>query len=701
METGTARQSVKTTLFKATMFAASKSGSVVDAKDPQFNYVTMLLHGDGTNGAQNNTFLDSSTNNFTITRNGNTTQGTFTPYGSNWSNYFDGTGDWLRASGNTAFDMGSGDFTIEAWIYPQGSGNRRIVDYANGTATNANFSFVLLLQSANTIKGTVVVGSTEYSITSTDTFSNTWVHVALVRNGTGSNNLKMYINGVSVGTPQSIGSSSINTLTGTPYLSISSYYNGSGEIFNGYISNVRIVKGTAVYTSNFTPSTTPLTAITNTSLLTCADNRFIDDSTNNFTITKNGDVSVQRFSPFSPTTAYSTSVIGGSGYFDGTGDYLKTAANVGLLGANDFSIEAWVYPTSAITSATLASGQSDLTTIAGSSWSFNVGSSTSAALYVGSGGDYGITSASPVVNAWNHVVFCRTGGTISTYLNGSRVATRTDLGTNSVNNGSTSNTPSIGANPAGNVAFPGYIAGHQRIIGSGGFSATGTTITVPTAPPTAVTNTNLLLNFTNAGILDNAMMNDLETVGNAQISTSVKKYGTGSMYFDGTGDGLVVPDNVLADFGSGSFTIEFWLYLNSVSGEQFIYAQTTDSNPYTSPVRIQLNGSQMQAFFSTSQGSWATQLQAGSANSTATWYHFAIVRNGTSVVIYRNGTSYDSGTLSGTLYNSTEPVRIGYTIIGGSSYASVNGYIDDLRITKGVARYTTTFTPPTAAFPNN
>ena len=58
--------------------------------DPQFNYVTMLLHGDGTNGAQNNTFLDSSTNNFTITRNGNTTQGSFSPYGSNWSNYFGG-----------------------------------------------------------------------------------------------------------------------------------------------------------------------------------------------------------------------------------------------------------------------------------------------------------------------------------------------------------------------------------------------------------------------------------------------------------------------------------------------------------------------------------------------------------------------------------------------------------------------------------
>ena len=60
----------------------------VQAPDPYFEYVTLLLHGDGTNGAQNNTFLDSSANAFSITRNGNTTQGSFSPYGVNWSGYF-------------------------------------------------------------------------------------------------------------------------------------------------------------------------------------------------------------------------------------------------------------------------------------------------------------------------------------------------------------------------------------------------------------------------------------------------------------------------------------------------------------------------------------------------------------------------------------------------------------------------------------
>ena len=69
--------------------------------DPYFQYNSILLPGQGTNGAQNNTFLDSSTNNFTITRNGNTTQGTFTPFSQAagyWGNYFDGTGDYFTSS---------------------------------------------------------------------------------------------------------------------------------------------------------------------------------------------------------------------------------------------------------------------------------------------------------------------------------------------------------------------------------------------------------------------------------------------------------------------------------------------------------------------------------------------------------------------------------------------------------------------------
>ena len=81
-------------------------------RDDYFNYVTILLSGDA------NTFVrDASNNSFNITVNGDTRLSAFTPYGISWSNYFDGTGDYLSVASNAALGVGSGDFTIECWIY--------------------------------------------------------------------------------------------------------------------------------------------------------------------------------------------------------------------------------------------------------------------------------------------------------------------------------------------------------------------------------------------------------------------------------------------------------------------------------------------------------------------------------------------------------------------------------------------------------
>jgi hypothetical protein len=116
----------------------------------------------------------------------------------------------------------------------------------------------------------------------------------------------------------------------------------------------------------------------------------------------------------------------------------------------------------------------------------------------------------------------------------------------------------------GDTSFPGYISGFRVLKGTAiDFSSTG----VPTAPYQASdeADTTLLLNFTNAGIFDNTGKNNLETVADAQMDTTVKKYGTGSMEFDGTGDYLLMKGGESFAFGTGDFTIEFWVNTNQTA----------------------------------------------------------------------------------------------------------------------------------------
>ena len=656
------------------MFAASKTGAPVTAKDPKFNYVTMLLHGDGTNGAQNNTFLDSSTNNFTITRNGNTTQGTFSPYGSNWSNYFNGSSSYMTVPANAAFGFGTGDFTIEAWTYMTEARSSATSGYVFDMRFGSGDLSVLWLEAGTAY--TVYINGATSSGTAPSSYLNTWVHWAVVRS---SGTVKVYINGT-----QNLSFAASGSIA-TSGMAIGARYAGT-EFFPGYISNFRVVKGTAVYTSTFTPSTAPLTAITNTSLLTAQSNRFIDNSTNAFAITSNGSPSVQRFSPFSPTSAYSTSVIGGSAYFDGTGDYLNTTSTQ-VIPSGSFTVEAWVYPTSSADSYFVAQGTT------GNVGRFSIGI-TSGSWYVQIGAT-NINTSTVVLNQWTYVAATFNGTTLTLYVNGTSVGTGATV-INAQN--TTLRVGSLGPADWGTFYWTGYI-GPVRI------SNTVRTISAPTTPYSSDGNTTCLLSYTNAGILDNAEMNDLETVGNAQISTSVKKYGTGSMYFDGTGDYLYSPSSPNTSFGTGDFTIEFWMYSNNVSGaSQLGMIQMSDTAgglkaSYLTQLCINqgqtasgsaLNGAIVANINNTNVGSTTAVL------TTGTWYHIALVRSSGTVNLYVNGTSVGSATI-------TSAINGPYIVVGGyySSSFLYNGYLDDLRITKGYARYTSNFTPPTAAFPNN
>ena len=643
------------------MFSSNTTQVSESGPDAQFNYVTMLLHGDGTNGAQNNTFVDSSTNNFTITRNGNTTQGSFSPYGSNWSNYFDGSGDYLSIPSNAAFAFGTGDFTVEGWIfYSSVASNAVRIMATAGAAANC------LVQVNTSSQIDFYDGVTTTTFTAATTSANTWTHIAVTRSGT---SLRAFINGTQVGsavtnTTSILSTQAINFPATTNYASTSCY-----------LSNVRYVKGTAVYTSSFTPSTTPLTAISGTSLLTCQSNRFIENSANNFAVTVNGDTSVQRFNPFGTATAYSTSVIGGSMYSDGNGDILSIADNAALQwGTGDFCVEMWINPPNVSGSKTLVcKGTNNAGTFELDLQANKIEMYTAAFVFT--------SSASIVANAWTHVAVTRSGTTLRLFINGVLDTTVTSYSYDFNNTG----TFYIGVyGNGGSNQYSGYLSDVRCVKGSAVYTSA---FTPPTAPLTAITNTQLLTNFTNGAIFDNAMMNDLETVGNAQISTSVKKYGTGSLAFDGTGDGLVYNASPNFVFGTGNFTVEFWLYLNA-NQANFTKYFTTGSGANGLTI-----GQQSAANVICIDDTSNVILTASSSVANTTWTHIALVRSGTTLTLYYNGTSV------GSVSNSTNwTAGIGSVGSNNGGTQSVNGYIDDLRVTKGYARYTANFTAPTAAF---
>jgi hypothetical protein len=179
--------------------------------------------------------------------------------------------------------------------------------------------------------------------------------------------------------------------------------------------------------------------------------------------------------------------------------------------------------------------------------------------------------------------------------------------------------------------------------------------------------------------------------GNAQVSTAQNKFGSASALFDGTTDYLSVATSTDFGFGTGDFTIEGWFYKTSASS-QWIF-DTRSTTPQVSvavqsqsngTIRLLVNG----VFVVTSSNS----------HSTNAWNHLAISRDSGVTRLFINGVVSTNTYTDTNNYGSTKPLVIGAQYNGTTAYI---GYVDDFRVTKGLARYTATFTAPTAAFAND
>ena len=635
----------------------------------------------------NHSFQDSSSNQFLITRNGNASQGTFSPFSqTGWSYYFNGS-SWISSPSSSAFAIGTNLYTIEFWAYFISTPN--VVANSNIFGVSATGGWILCAGSTTIFVSNFNIGTT-VSATYTAPL-NTWLHIAVAR-GT-ANSTSIWVNGTRL----------VNSTDSYNYaqglLGIGGNPVTNNQYITGYISNGRIVIGVDLYgitNATITVPTSPLTSVSGTTYLTAQSNRLKDNSSNNASFSTGGSPSVQAWSPFAPTAVYTPAVHGGSAYFDGTGDVLsfpssvRTAMGGGFAG-NRTTMEVWIY-TSA-TSGTIIGRYDGIAengrfywTVVSQNLRFGYTTSPSSLNTVTS------TGARVIPNQWNHVAITidatsSSSSTIKMFINGilSDTFTGQNLSTHSVF--APSNPPAIGISTADTGNFSGYMSGFRFTAGLLLYTVD---FSLPTAPLTADTNTALLLNFTNPAILDRTGRVILETVGDAKSSSVQVKYGTGAMYFDGSGDRLTIPATPYLTFGTGDFTIEMWIYSGANGGTTRVMGNGAGS---TWAANKWVIGAVSNFFFAVNNYSNSTSMMTSTtAAGDNAWHHLAITRSGNIWRLFVDGVQQATVTSSVSMDGGVSAtIDIGRS--GVSSDADWTGYLDDLRVTQGFARYTVNFTP--------
>ena len=188
--------------------------------------------------------------------------------------------------------------------------------------------------------------------------------------------------------------------------------------------------------------------------------------------------------------------------------------------------------------------------------------------------------------------------------------------------------------------------------------------------------------------------------GTAQLDTAQNKFGTASLLLDGDSDYIQVADHDSFDFDAENFTVECWIRFAALGNNTIFSHWANGTASSMSYYLTYFNGSGILRLGYYLSGNADTSYSW--SPSTGTWYHIALERSGTTIKVYIDGTSVISVSASTTaLRDSEDPFRVG--VFNDASTGSptldwyFNGHIDDLRITKGIARYGTNFTPPTSA----
>ena len=632
-------------------------------------------------------------------------QGSFSPFYSTagWSFYNNNTtASYLETSTSPNFTFGAGDYTIEFWIMaPVVISGRWLLDFRTGGT---------LTGPAVLIDGSQRLSLNGIAVTSVAAITQgRWYHVAICRAGATT---RMFVDGVLTqsATPIAFNTTGDNTLRVAANNDLA-----TANLFTRvYMSNLRIIKGQALYSGPFKPSMSKLNAtsvgatgagaaiaITGTvALLALQDSRFIDNSGNNVTITPVGNTSTNFASttphgPFYRTAPYSPGSAGGSIYFSGSSSYLTVAgANANCaFGTGDFTIECWIYPLS-IAAVQLFFDTMGGTTTGRLTLQYETDQSVSVTYNAGANFLTSTAGCAPIAT-WTHVYLGRVSGTSYLFINGVQKSTTTTSPAFICD----ANRPVLGTNGSslGSNSFTGYISGLRITRVSLG------TTTVPTVPPQMVEYTALLMNGADSAIDDSSANNNYVTAGSTSVSASALPPNrlTSNILFNGTTDFLQSTDpNILNP--NGDFTVEAWIYSTSFAAAQTIFQINGNNNSYAA-CRLDITTSgTLQLLVSTTGAAHVINVTSSLTILTSTWTHIAVVRSGGTVYLFVNGRLYTSSTALAAATATMTPTfsRIGaqLTANGTSNTQFFVGRMSDIRITQAARYNVAGFQLPTSMF---
>lgn len=633
----------------------------------------------------------------------------------------DGSGDAITTPDSEDFYFGSSDFTIDFWYKPASISATYVLFSQHVGAVGSDYDIRCVSYGWNPGDIGLVVEENLPPYTNLVTFSTAgsvitagaWNHVEFVRNG---NTWYIFVNGVSQSLTLRGGSYSNAIPNFTNVLSVGGYPTGGGSL-DGWMDEFRISKNIARHTTNFTPSTSQYTSDIYTGLLlhfdgANASTSFVDssggDESSLFTgnidkeITFVGDAKISSLAAAfgqvaKPITFLGNaqldtaqSKFGGSSLLlDGTGDYLTTpnTNNDFNFGTNDFTQEFFIRFNSITTvgddNIVILDEYQDNTNR--NLISFNapsIGGNINKFVYSGVNTGINITaSISVTTGVWYHFAVVRNSGVITLYQDGIAL-TLTDNTSPANNIPNLSSTLYIGTGFYSGSPYPQYLNGWlDEVRISKGIARYTSNFTPTTNQYLTDSFTKLLLHF--KGVDAATTTEDSSATGSA-------------LSFDGTGDYLTIPDSDDWDF-IGDFTVDCWVKLNSLSGNYYIIGNVDyfDAGSLGWGIVYQTAVYNIRFSMNYNGATWAVDINAVGAITDLNWHHVAVVRNGSAINLYVDGVSVASASYSGTP-TSSNAIHVGKQPVNTPNYFS--GSIDEVRISKGIARYTSNFTPSTSEY---